>query len=197
MDCRECRDALSARLDGELGENEDRAVATHVQRCADCAAHAEGLASLTRWTRLQPAEAVPDLTAHIVAQLRPQPAGAGWQGWLRGGLVVLAVVQLAIAVPDLVGFGEHAHHARELAAWHVAVAAGFAAVAWRPGWVVGLVPVVAVAAAVLVATAGMDVWAGHVHPLEEASHVLTPIGLVVLWRLARSLPASAHPRVAR
>lgn len=196
MDCRDCRDALSARLDGELGENEDRAVATHLQRCASCTAHAEELSDLTRWTRLQPAEAMPDLTPRIMSRLRPQPVAAGRQGWLRVGLVVWAVVQLAVAAPDLIGFGEHAHHARELLAWHVAVATGFAAVAWRPAWVVGLVPVVAVAAAVLVATAGLDVWAGHVHPVEEASHLLTPIGLLLLWRLARSLPMSAHPEVA-
>lgn len=196
MDCRDCRDALSARLDGELDENEDRAVATHLQRCAACAAHAEELADLTRWTRLQPAEAMQDLTPRIVSRLRPQPVAAGRQGWLRVGLVALAVLQLVVAAPDLVGFGEHAHHARELMAWHVAVAAGFGAVAWRPVWVVGLVPVVAVAAAALVATAGLDVWAGHVQPAEEAGHLLTPLGLVLLWRLARSLPMSGHPEMA-
>lgn len=196
MDCRDCRDALSACLDGELDATEDRAVATHLQRCAGCAAHAEELADLTRWTRLQPADAMPDLTPRIVSRLRPQPVAAGRQGWLRVGLVVLAVVQLAVAAPDLVGFGEHAHHARELMAWHVAVAAGFAGVAWRPVWVVGLVPVVAVAAAALVATAGWDVWAGHVHPAEETSHLLTPLGLVLLWRLARSRSMAGHPEMA-
>lgn len=196
MDCRDCRDALSARLDGELDENEDRAVATHLQRCAGCAAHAQELADLTRWTRLRPAEAMPDLTPRIVSRLRPQPTAVGRQGWLRVGLAVLAAVQVAMAVPDLVGFGEHAHHARELMAWHVAVASGFAAVAWRPVRGLGLVPVVAVAAAMLLATAGWDVWAGHVHPAEEASHLLAPVGLVLLWQLARSLPMSSHPEMA-
>lgn len=197
MDCVECREALSARLDGELGEVERDAVEAHLQACAGCAAHAEELAGLTRWVRLQPAEPVPDLGPQILARLRPRRPRPEAQGWLRLALLAVAGVELALALPDLAGVGGGLHEVRELASWHVALAAGLALAAWRPVWVGGLLPLVGVAATVTLAVAALDVWAGHISPLDEAPHLVKPVGLVLLWRLARAHPGAARPGAAR
>lgn len=199
MDCEECREALSARLDDELGERERQAVDAHLQACAGCAAHAEQLAELTRLTRVQPAAQVPDLAPAVLARLQPgprrdpEPRGVRAWSWLRAALAALAMVQLGLALPDLVASG-HVHAAREAASWQVALAVGFFAVAWRPAWVVGLVPVLTAAVVGLAVTAGLDVAAGHTSLAGEAPHAVKLAGLALVWTLAHRLPRAAPQR---
>lgn len=187
MECQACREALSARIDDELADVEAQAVEAHVQRCAGCAGYAERLDQLTRAARLQPAAPVPDLTPQILARLHRKPRASGTRAWLRVGLAVLAVVQVAFALSDL--FGGGAHEVREAASWHVALAVGFFAVAWRPPRAAGLVPVLAAATVGLLVTAGLDVAAGHASLLEEARHAVKLVGLVLLWGLSPHPPA--------
>ena len=98
-------------------------------------------------------------------------------------LVGLAVAQLAIAVPDLLGGGTHAAH--ELGSWDIALAVGFLFAAWRPERAAGMVPLVGALVVLLLATSGMDVADGDARAARELSHVLEIWGLVCLWMLGR------------
>lgn len=201
MDCEECREALSARLDDELGEVERQAVDAHLQACAGCAAHAERMTELTRLARVQPAAQVPDLAPAIMARLQPdprpqpRPRGAGAWEWPRVALAGLALVQLAVALPELVAPGQ-LHAAREAASWQLALGVGFSVAAWRPAWVLGLVPVLTAAVVGLAVTAGLDVAAGHASLAGEALHVVKLAGLALVWVLAHRLPQDAPRRAA-
>lgn len=199
MNCDECREALSARLDDELEDLERQAVDAHLRGCAGCAARAEQLAELTRLARVQPAAHVSDLAPAILARLRPEPRrgpklrGVGVWSWLRAALGALAIVQLGLALPDLVA-GAHVHAAREAASWQVALAVGFFTAAWRPAWVVGLVPVLTAAVVGLAVTAGLDVATGHTSLAGEAPHAVKLAGLALVWILAHRLPRALPQR---
>lgn len=200
MDCDACREALSARLDDEVGDVERRAVDAHLRICPGCAAYAEQLAELTRLARVRPAATVPDLTSAILTRLQPDPRRqsepwrvGGW-GWLRVALTALALVQFGLALPELTA-GGHVHAVREAAAWQLALAVGFFAAAWRPPWVLGLVPVLTAAVVGLAVTASLDVAAGHASLASEAPHTVKVGGLVLVWALAhrvgRGMPRRA------
>ena len=73
MDCRQYREALSARIDGEDTGLEAAAVDAHLTACPGCQAWADQAVAVTRRARLAQAEQVPDLTAPIMAAL----SGAG------------------------------------------------------------------------------------------------------------------------
>jgi len=74
MRCDAIREALSARLDGELSELGDDAVDAHVATCRGCAAWSEELTLLHRIVRVREAEPVPDLTAAILGTPEERPA---------------------------------------------------------------------------------------------------------------------------
>ncbi|MBL7487523.1 zf-HC2 domain-containing protein [Frankia sp. AgB1.9] len=85
MDCNLCREALSARIDGEVEHADPAAVEEHLRGCASCLAWQDRAVSLTRSLRLGPAVATPDFTTAILdahAQL-PQPALAALRPRLR------------------------------------------------------------------------------------------------------------------
>ena len=74
MRCEQIREALSARLDGEAAEPDDAAVDAHLDTCPACAAWSQELTVLHRMVRVREAEAVPDLTAAILAAAPGAPA---------------------------------------------------------------------------------------------------------------------------
>lgn len=67
MDCDHIREALSARLDGEDPGADPEVLDRHLGGCAACTDWSQDLQVLHRLVRVRPAEAVPDLTAAIVA----------------------------------------------------------------------------------------------------------------------------------
>jgi predicted anti-sigma-YlaC factor YlaD len=191
MDCNLIRTAISARLDGEHPGLEPDDVDAHVARCPACRAFAEGAAGLHRAARLGSAPPVPDLTPAILAFIERaeavDPTGAR-ERVLRVVLALIAVVQLAVAVPPLV-LGDDAglpmHSARHLGSFGVALAVGFLFAAWRPERCAGLVPVAAALVACLVGTSVLDVSSGHAAALGEAHHAAEVAGLLVIWLLVR------------
>ena len=77
MDCQGYREVLSARLDGEAGDDERAAAEDHLAGCASCRAFADGADRLGRLARVGPADSVPDLTDRVLAALgvsAPAPA---------------------------------------------------------------------------------------------------------------------------
>lgn len=187
MDCARCREAISAGLDGEVDAVETAAADAHLASCPACTGFATDATRVNRRLRVQLAAEVPDLSAQILARLGPAPAPSRWRLALRGGLAAVAVVQLVLAIPPLLGLDAHLHVGRELASWHLALGVGFLLVAWQPVRALGLFPFVSVAAAALLLTATVDVAGGHASAVTEARHLVELAGLVLLWSVARGV----------
>lgn len=186
--CEPFRDALSAMADGEVAPVDADAVQAHLDACDRCAAFAAANHELTRRLRVTPAQAVPDLTASILAAV-DTPDGARVRARLRHLRVLLGfagVAQLVLAGLTLVAAGPLAGHAtREVGIFELALAVGFLVVAWRPGRAGGLLPVAAVVALLATATALADVAAGTTSVAQEAGHLLQLVGTGALWALDR------------
>jgi predicted anti-sigma-YlaC factor YlaD len=200
MRCDLAREALSARLDGELPQLDDAALDAHLQSCVACQSHASALAGLHRSMRVRAAEPVPDLTRLIMAAAadRLPPAGTAARPgveWARYSLFTVAMTQLILALPLLLlerDSGSALHTTRELGAFSLALAVGMLVAAWQPERAGGLLPMAAALAAGLVATAAADVITGHSPILGEAPHLLELVGVVLLWRLAATSGGSAR-----
>jgi predicted anti-sigma-YlaC factor YlaD len=196
MRCELVREALSARLDGEAETQPAAVVDAHLDGCPPCRAWLTGAERVTRTVRLQAAE-VPDLTARILAAARaegvlptaaraagPAPAVA-WVG-LRWGLGLLAVVQVVLAVPELLGaVGHDAHAGREVAAFDIALAVGLLIAACYPEYARIFGPVVLTLVLCFAAISAVDVAQGVVTPSRVAVHAIAAIQAGLLWLLAR------------
>ena len=206
MDCTTCREAISARLDGEtLGADSDlveaHLVEAHLAGCAACREYVAKATALQRLLEGWPAERVPDLTGPILARIGQDAADRrrSWQHEVRIALALVGGLLVLLSLPALV-FGQDpgatVHVARELGSFHLALAAGLVVVAWRPERAGGLLPVVAVLAVCLTVTAVLDVAAGRLPALAEAHHLLHLAGLGLVWLLA-SPTGRARPAVSR
>ena len=190
MDCAACREAISARLDDEPLGVDANLVERHLAGCAACRAHLEAAGGLQHRLRSRPAEPAPDLTGPILARIGEADAAAqhqAWQGEVRGGLALVGVVLLLLALPALVlgdDAGASVHVAHELGSFHLALAVGFLVAAWRPERAAGVLPVVAVLAACLTVTGVVDVAAVRTPAVTETHHLLHLLGLGLVWLLA-------------
>jgi hypothetical protein len=119
---------------------------------------------------------------------------------LRIAVAAAALVQLALAVPTLVGaflateIGPHT--GREMASFDVAVAVGFLFVAYRPARARALVPVALVLAVLLAVTSTVDVVRGVAGPAHEIGHLVAVVQAGLVWALSRikTAPLSRVPR---
>lgn len=202
MSCHDVREAVSALLDSEESLLDAGVIESHLASCAECRAFAAQARSLHRSLRMSAAPAVPDLTDSIlgaIGAVRRRPAPDGRDLALRLALVVLALAQIAVGIPSLLGSdsGLPVHDARHLGSFGLALAVGFLFAAWRPERITGLLPVVAALVVCLVGTSMFDVVAGRTAAMSEVSHVTEIAGLVVCWLLARPVMAGrlgvAHP----
>jgi predicted anti-sigma-YlaC factor YlaD len=184
MNCDDCRLIVSARLDGEATAVEAAAADAHLADCAECQAWSAAAHRVHRLVRVQPAPAVPDLTATILARAHPPRAGRG--EWTRTALAVVALTELVLAVPALFGHdtGATVHLARHIGALTAALSIGYLYAAWRPIRAFGLLPIAAALAATMLVAALLDVTQGRVSAVGEATHVLDAAALVLLWLLA-------------
>ncbi len=140
-------------------------------------------------------ELVPDLSDTILSRVAALPAAGPASphlGWWRAALALIALAQLAVALPALVlgtDAGEATHIARELGSWDLALGFGFLFAAWRPARAWGMLPLVVPLVACLVLTTAFDVVDMQASLLRESTHLLDLIGLPVLWMLARDRQA--------
>jgi predicted anti-sigma-YlaC factor YlaD len=200
MECDAVREALSARLDGEDAGLPDGPVDRHLERCRACAAWAEELATLHRMGRVREAEAVPDLSAAILAAHQPAASRARRAGLAghrlglgevisgaRWALFVVAMSKLVLAAPALFGQdpGATVHVAREIGSFDIALAVGLLVAALQPARAWGLLPLAASLAAVMAGTAVLDVSDGRISTVGQAHHLLDLAGVVLLWMVAR------------
>jgi predicted anti-sigma-YlaC factor YlaD len=208
MGCDDCREAISAQLDGEELPGEAALVAAHTQGCADCRAFAERAARVTRLTRTRPAEPGPDLVAAVVAAAPRRPARSR-VGALRVALGAVGLGQFALAVGGVVAAGTSGHDAGELggataahlvhesSAWNLALAVGFLWVATGTSRAAGLVPVIAAFVGVLTVLSGVDVVVGRVDPERLVTHAVVALGLLLLLALRRATRDGGGARAAR
>jgi predicted anti-sigma-YlaC factor YlaD len=209
MRCDLAREALSAQLDDELTPLEEDALASHLRGCDACQSHARDLGALHRGLRVRTADPVPDLTRTIMATAAPHlpdphatrrrrttgPAPtAATARWARAGLLVVALGQLLLALPEFAGHshaGHAAHTTRDLGAFGVALAVGMLVVAWQPHRASGLLPMTFALTSALTVTGLIDVVLGHSGRWGQAPHFLELLGLVLLWYLSRTTTTRA------
>lgn len=201
MDCTQCKEALSARLDSEDSELERGAVDGHLATCTACRRFADDAARVTRLARTAVATPEPDIVDVVLASAprsrRPQ--------LITTVRLLLGLVGLAQAEVALVGvIGAHnsghggvvlqgasvAHFAHESAAWNMALGVGFLWVAWRSSRPSGMVPTLATFVAVLTVLVVMDAMAGGVDTARWLAHGLVVLGLALVILLDR-LPGPA------
>ena len=203
MDCAQCREALSARLDGEESEAERSAIDAHLATCAACRRFADDAARITRLARTAVATEAPDLVEAVLAAAprsrRPRLVTA-----LRVLLGLVGLVQAEVALASLIGphasdpgaqgvvlqGASLAHFAHESAAWNLALGVGFLWVAWRSTRPSGMVPMLSTFVGVLTVVVVMDVMAGAVNTARLLGHGLVVLGLILLIVLGR-LPKPA------
>jgi predicted anti-sigma-YlaC factor YlaD len=189
MECAKAREALSALIDGEAtaatGTETDAAL-VHVRSCAACRGFVDRARALDELAHVAVVEP-PDVTADVLETARAKRHGRDpWSSALRLGLVAVALMQLALAVPGLIyGTDEGApiHIAHEVGSWDLALAVGFVFAAWRPLRAVGLLPFAAALSAALIFTAVLDVANGRALALTETTHLLELVGTALLYLL--------------
>jgi len=208
--------AVSARLDGEDPGLPMELIEDHLAGCAGCAEWSAAARRLKEHVG-GAGRPAPDLTERVmhavsadrvIAADRARHAAAaevrGRRQVLRVAVAAAAAVQLALALPALVGAflsteaGPHA--GREMASFDIAVAVGFLAVAYRPAWARAFVPVAIVLAGCLALTSGIDVARGVAGVGHEIGHAVAVVQAALLWAL-RGTEASGpgpvpRPRVA-
>lgn len=194
MGCDECREAISAQLDGEEPPGDERSVAAHLEGCPQCRLFADRAAHVTRLARTGLAEPGPDLVRAVLAAAPPPPRHRT-DPVLRVALDAVGVGQLALALTAVVGAAgaphgselagaSTVHLANESTAWNVALGIAFLwAAAVRADRLSGLVPVLGAFVGVLACLSVLDLVGGRVEVQRLVGHLLAVAGLVlILWR---------------
>ncbi|NMH96257.1 zf-HC2 domain-containing protein [Pseudonocardia acidicola] len=198
MECAECREALSALLDGEELPGEEQEIDVHLEECSECWTFADRAAHVTRLTRTRVAEQTPDVVAAVLAAA-PPPRTPWWPSALRVALAAVGLGQFAVAVngvvlagmPGAVGHGirlagaSAAHISNESSAWNLALAVGFLWVAGSSARASGLVAVVGAFVGVLGLLSLVDLLADRVDLARLGTHSLALVGLVLALALQR------------
>ncbi|GAA1300345.1 zf-HC2 domain-containing protein [Saccharothrix xinjiangensis] len=190
VDCDTCREALSARVDGEEEPAPAAETDAHLTGCASCRAWQDRATALTRSLRLRPATPTPDLATAVLDAAPPLVRTDGW--YARGGLAAVAVAQLTLGLSQLLGAGAGAarvsghgdhgpgHLFNEGTAWNLALGVGLLWAALKPRAAAGLLPVVAAFVVVVGGFSAWDLVNGQATVTRVTSHVILVLALVVL-----------------
>lgn len=180
VECSVCREAVSARLDGEESPATPAEVERHLAECDECRAWESRAAALSRELRVRAVPSTPDLTASVM-QVLPAPAVRRWPRVLLG---VVAVAQIVLGVLQLLGPSGHeamaGHLFHESTAWNLALGAGFGWAAWRVRAGVGMLPVLGAFLTVLTFVSVHDLITGVVSAGRLVSHLPLVAALVLL-----------------
>ncbi|MCD2189835.1 zf-HC2 domain-containing protein [Actinomycetospora soli] len=204
MTCEDCREEISADLDGESDADGRAAVEAHLGTCPGCRAWREGAVVVTRSARTAPADPGPDLVA-LVLPAAPRRRVGPWAA--RVGLAAVGVAQLVLGVLALTGTTGHgdaamlgadvAHMGHESAAWNLALGVAFLAGARWVRHVAGLLPVLGAFILVLGTLSAVDLLAGRVEPARILAHGLVVVGFVLALHLGRRPAPAPRPAADR
>ncbi|WP_213451701.1 zf-HC2 domain-containing protein [Rhizomonospora bruguierae] len=204
MGCERCREALSARLDGEDEPGAPGAVDAHLSRCAACRRWLQAATQVTDLVRAS-VPAPDELPAVPVPPSRRAGDEAVQVIALRWALGVLGAVQFLLGAAQVAGVagGQHLHTGggglqaghlwHESAAWNIAIGAGFAWVAARRGRPVGVLPMLSAFVAALTVLTVNDLLASRVDRARVASHIAVLAGYLIILVLNRRSPADEPP----
>ena len=194
MNCETCREAISARLDGEVSELSSELVDVHLADCADCRQFEQRAMIMNRRLRVGVAAPMVDRTERIVNAV--VNAGSGWRlDLVRALLVGLAAVEIVTGAMTLFAVGRGGvviHDSRELGGFGVAFGIGLLLAAISPVRIAGLFPVVVTVAVTSLVGAAVDVASGQTFWAGELHHMLEFAAVLALWRLTR--PVRIPPR---
>lgn len=193
MRCSSIREALSARLDGEVTGLPDDEVDAHLHGCAECRAWSDGAGALALAVSRAPRD-LPALDPALLVALtsgsdesrRAQRITSRW----RLALAVIAMAQLVVSWPGVLLRDGHSsvHLAHELTAWDMGLAVGFLVAAVVPARAWGMLPLAAVLVACMAGMSVVDLLSGHALLGRELVHGLSVAGLGAVWVLARRVP---------
>ena len=202
--CQQCREAVSARFDGEELGIAVEVLDGHLATCRSCRRYAARVRALGQALPI-PDEPVPDRSTQIMAAVREQrprataevrqpaaaPRAARWTPTpatvARGGLALVAVVQIVAALVGL-SAGTAPHSVREVGAFQVALAIGFLVTAVRPATAAGLLPTAAALALCLAGVVAVDLAGGQTAAPRELAHATELVGVMLVWLIARDHP---------
>lgn len=200
MTCAQCREEISADLDGESDADGRAALEAHLAGCAACRRWQASAAVVTRSARTAPADPGPDLVALVVPAAPRRRRGPRVA---RVGLGVVGVAQLVLgvlALTDTTGHGDAAmlgadlaHMGHESAAWNLALGVAFLAGARWVRHVAGLLPVLGAFILVLGALSAVDLVAGRVEPARILAHGLVVVGFAFALYLGRQPAPAPRP----
>jgi predicted anti-sigma-YlaC factor YlaD len=210
--CEQCREAISARLDGEDSPSERARADAHLIGCAPCRRWRDQATQVTQLARTGLVTAGRGVSDEVLSAA-PGPSRGRLALLLRAGLGALGVVQFMLGLAQISGFTTgHPHAAlggapdhlwHESAAWNVAVGAGFAWVALRRSRPGGIVPTLTAFVAVLALLSVNDMIAGRVDPSRLLSHGFLLAGYLIILALSyRGVdpgepPSARHPDLSR
>ncbi len=194
--CHPFRELVSARIDGELGNNDEVQLDAHLGTCPSCLAFQDDSYALRRALRMQvvaPQQATPD-PATFAGSLQSVSA-LQWALFVVGGTLVLLNAQ-AVFVS---GGTTAAHLSRHDGVFGTALGIGMLAVAAKPHRAIGLVPLTSAIAVLMAIVATADLVSGDANLLAEAIHIVEFAGLICLWvisggpsRLPKHLATVSH-----
>jgi predicted anti-sigma-YlaC factor YlaD len=187
MRCEQCREIVSAHLDGEADATAWAAASAHLRDCFACRTFADESEQLGRITRLRPVEPVPDLTPRILAATALDRPAHDTTRPVRIVLCAAALLQIALAAPAFV-LGDDAnlpvHIARHIGSFDIALAVGYLFVAWRPARALdGVFPIALALVACLVGSSVLDVMTGRAAASGELHHITDVVGVMAMWLL--------------
>jgi Asp-tRNA(Asn)/Glu-tRNA(Gln) amidotransferase A subunit family amidase len=90
LSCVEARELISAATDDAAARSDLARLESHLARCADCSAYADGVATLNRRVRISAPDVGNDFVARVMSRSRPPRLGRG--AWLRPALTWCAIV---------------------------------------------------------------------------------------------------------
>ncbi|MFB9237761.1 zf-HC2 domain-containing protein [Plantactinospora siamensis] len=196
MRCEQCREEVSARLDGEDEPGERARVDEHLAGCAACRRWQDRAVAVTRLARTS-LVGVPGGVSERVFEAAGRPRRRRLDVALRVALGALGVVQIFLGLAQVTGFtmtaaqhGADPYHLwHESAAWNVGVGAGFGWVALRRSRPTGLMPLLTAFVGVLTLLSLNDLVTGMVGLSRLLSHGMLVLGYLVLVVLHRREPA--------
>jgi predicted anti-sigma-YlaC factor YlaD len=199
VDCRSCREALSARLDGEAEPVPAAETDAHLAQCPACTRWQASAQALTRTIRVRPVGPEPDLVDAVLAAAPEHTAPPRHTALVpRLALAAVAIAQLWLALAQLLagatgdhtaghaGGGISAHLFNEGAAWNLALGVGLLVAAVSTHRAAGLLPTLGGFVAVLLAFSVNDLVAGTATTTRVVSHLPLLAGLVLLHLVARA-----------
>lgn len=192
MQCEQWHEAISARADGEDPGVDERMIDAHLSHCVQCSAFAAAVEGSRRRLVVQPAPVMPDLSRRVAKSNAVLDRAGKWS-IVRVLLIVVALEIIVLSVPQLVlGEGDSgAHDGRHLGSFSIAYAVALLVAAVRPARARTVLPVAAVLAGALFVTAVVDLAAGTIPLVSEASHLPELLSVLLVWLLA--MPSPTRP----